>query len=178
MLSGSQPPLSTYLESNGMCRNGIKLARKIAGTKAMQRVTSREMHPGANLQVSHHYEAKHQEDVRSSFYLSLYARSAHQFLTVLVHDTSLNAMQSDDELDNYIRTTLHSGNALVGTCALGLAPEKGAVVDADLKVYGVKGLRVADSSVIPHIPGKQPHCNFEALNIIWESFLKFWDFGS
>ncbi len=42
---------------------------------------------------------------------------------------------------------------MVGTCALGLAPEKGAVVDADLKVYGVKGLRVADSSVIPHIPG-------------------------
>lgn len=65
-------------------------------------------------------------------------------------------MQSDAELDNYIRTTLHSGNALVGTCALGLAPEKGAVVDADLKVYGVKGLRVADSSVIPHIPGISP----------------------
>ena len=64
-------------------------------------------------------------------------------------------MQSDEELDNYIKTTLHSGNALVGTCALGLAPEKGAVVDADLKVYGVKGLRVADSSVIPHIPGDQ-----------------------
>ena len=63
-------------------------------------------------------------------------------------------MQSDEALDHYIRTTLHSGNALVGTCALGLAPEKGAVVDADLKVYGVRGLRVADSSVIPHIPGR------------------------
>ena len=35
-----------------MRRSGIKLARKIAGTKAMQRVTSREMHPGAQLQVS------------------------------------------------------------------------------------------------------------------------------
>jgi len=56
-------------------------------------------------------------------------------------------------MDEYIRTTLHSGNALVGTCSMGLAPENGAVVDADLRVYGVRGLRVADSSVIPHIPG-------------------------
>ena len=63
------------------------------------------------------------------------------------------SLQSDEELDQYIRETLHSGNALVGTCAMGLAPEKGAVVDANMKVYGVQGLRVADSSVIPVIPG-------------------------
>lgn len=36
---------------------------------------------------------------------------------------------------------------------MGLAPEKGSVVDANLKVYGVQGLRIADSSVIPVIPG-------------------------
>lgn len=42
------------LSVGAVCRNGIKLARKIAGTKAMQRVTSREMHPGAQLQVSFH----------------------------------------------------------------------------------------------------------------------------
>ena len=63
------------------------------------------------------------------------------------------SLQSDEELDEYIRETLHSGNALVGTCAMGLAPEKGAVVDGNMKVYGVQGLRVADSSVIPVIPG-------------------------
>lgn len=93
-------------------RNGIKLARQVAATSAMQRVTNREMHPGGNV-------------------------------------------QSDEDLDHYIRTTLHSGNALVGTCAMGLTPENGAVVDADLRVYGVRGLRVADSSVIPNIPGGQ-----------------------
>ena len=63
-------------------------------------------------------------------------------------------MQGDEEIDQYVQDTLHSGNALVGTCAMGLAPEKGSVVDANLKVYGVQGLRVADSSVIPIIPGK------------------------
>lgn len=34
------------------CREGIKIARKIAETDAMKRVTSSEMHPGNNIQVS------------------------------------------------------------------------------------------------------------------------------
>lgn len=45
---------------------------------------------------------------------------------------------------------MHSGNALVGTCAMG------SVVDAaDLGVRGVAGLRVVDASVLPRIPGGQ-----------------------
>jgi choline dehydrogenase len=38
----------------------------------------------------------------------------------------------------------------VGTCAMGAGPE--AVVDAELRVRGVRGLRVADASVMPTIP--------------------------
>ena len=38
----------------------------------------------------------------------------------------------------------------MGTCAMGGAEGiKGGVVDARLRVYGVKGLRVADASVMP-----------------------------
>jgi choline dehydrogenase len=40
----------------------------------------------------------------------------------------------------------------VGTCAMGLDPDVGAVVDARGAVYGVAGLWVADASVIPRIP--------------------------
>ena len=38
----------------------------------------------------------------------------------------------------------------VGTCAMGSGEE--AVVDAELRVRGVKGLRIADASVMPTIP--------------------------
>ena len=52
--------------------------------------------------------------------------------------------------------TAHSGNALVGTCRMGTSASSGAVVSSeDFKVFGVEGLRIADSSVIPTIPGGQ-----------------------
>jgi fatty acid photodecarboxylase len=62
--------------------------------------------------------------------------------------------QSDGEVDAYIRKTLHSANAVVGTCAMG-THEGSSVVDAHLRVHGVRGLRVVDASVIPVIPGGQ-----------------------
>ena len=62
-------------------------------------------------------------------------------------------MQSDQDKDDYIRRYLHSGNAVVGTCAMGKDPSQGAVVDGELRVHGVDALRVVDASVIPIMPG-------------------------
>ena len=62
-------------------------------------------------------------------------------------------VQSDEEIDEYIRNSVHTANALTGTCKMGTG--KDAVVGPDLCVLGVKGLRVCDSSVIPKIPGGQ-----------------------
>jgi len=58
-------------------------------------------------------------------------------------------VQTDDEIEDYIKRTLHTANALVGTCSMG------PVVDEALRVRGVDGLRVCDASVIPVIPGGQ-----------------------
>jgi choline dehydrogenase len=46
---------------------------------------------------------------------------------------------------NFGRTSYHP----VGTCAMGNGDQ--SVVDANLKVYGIEGLRVADSSIMPAI---------------------------
>lgn len=62
-------------------------------------------------------------------------------------------IQTDEEIDDYIRRTLHTANALTGTCKMGTG--KDAVVSPDLRVIGVNGVRVADSSTIPVIPGGQ-----------------------
>lgn len=64
-------------------------------------------------------------------------------------------MQSIDQLDKFVRQTLHSGNAIVGSCAMGLDSRKGAVVDAALRVFGIAHLRIADASIFPTMPGGQ-----------------------
>ena len=56
---------------------------------------------------------------------------------------------SDADLDAYIRANVNSIYHPVGTCKMGSDPM--AVVDAELRVHGVNGLRVVDASVMPDI---------------------------
>jgi choline dehydrogenase-like flavoprotein len=63
------------------------------------------------------------------------------------------AVQTDAEIEDYIRSTVHTSNALVGTCRMGT--DKDSVVGADLKVHGLSNVRVIDASVMPKIPGGQ-----------------------
>ena len=58
---------------------------------------------------------------------------------------------SDDELDGFIREHAESAFHPCGTCRMGAKDDAMAVVDPDLKVIGVDGLRVADSSIFPRI---------------------------
>jgi choline dehydrogenase len=58
---------------------------------------------------------------------------------------------SDTDLDDFIRNNLKITQHPSGTCRMGEDP--GAVVDSDLRVKGVSGLRVVDASVMPTVPG-------------------------
>ena len=61
-----------------------------------------------------------------------------------------SAYQSDEDLANVageIGTTIFHP---VGTCKMGSDDQ--AVVDVDLKVKGLEGLRVVDASIMPTIP--------------------------
>jgi len=64
-------------------------------------------------------------------------------------------INDDASMEQYIRSTVHTANAIVGTCRMGRRDDPEAVVDPELKVIGVDGLRVVDSSVMPNIPGGQ-----------------------
>jgi choline dehydrogenase len=65
------------------------------------------------------------------------------------------------ELRAYIRRTVDSYYHSAGTCRMGTDP--GAVVDPQLRVRGVAGLRVADASVMPVIPNAHPNATVLAI---------------
>ena len=61
-------------------------------------------------------------------------------------------LQSDDELNGFIRDAVESAYHPCGTCKMGALNDPMAVVDPELRVIGVDGLRVIDSSIFPRIP--------------------------
>lgn len=62
---------------------------------------------------------------------------------------------SDSEILEYIRSTGEPVHHLVGSCKMG--DDDMAVVDDQLRVHGVKGLRVADASIMPEIVSGNTH---------------------
>lgn len=60
-------------------------------------------------------------------------------------------LQSDDELDNFIRDHAESAYHPCGTAKMGSKEDPMAVVDPECRVIGVDGLRVVDSSIFPRI---------------------------
>jgi choline dehydrogenase len=62
-----------------------------------------------------------------------------------------------DGLRQWIRRRAWTYHHPVGTCAMGLVPGSGSVVDAAGTVHGIDGLSVADASVMPDIPSANTH---------------------
>ena len=58
-------------------------------------------------------------------------------------------VKTDAEIDAFIRQNSETLYHPVGTCRMGQDP--GAVVDEQLRVHGVQGLRVVDASVMPRL---------------------------
>ena len=59
------------------------------------------------------------------------------------------ASDSREDVEAHIRAATQALYHPAGTCAMG--PGADAVVDSDLRVHGIDGLRVADASVMPNV---------------------------
>ncbi|MFN0191753.1 MAG: choline dehydrogenase [Aestuariivirga sp.] len=61
------------------------------------------------------------------------------------------AVQTDEEIDAFIREHSESAYHPCGTCKMGTAGDPMAVVDPECRVIGIENLRVADSSIMPQV---------------------------
>ncbi|MBE1604623.1 choline dehydrogenase [Actinopolymorpha pittospori] len=70
-------------------------------------------------------------------------------------------VRDGDTLRAYVRQVTGPYHHAVGTCRIGEDPL--GVVDAELRVHGVSGLRVVDASVMPQIIGANTHATVLAI---------------
>jgi choline dehydrogenase-like flavoprotein len=70
-----------------------------------------------------------------------------------VTDYEAPDFNSDEDIDAYVRTKCQSTYHYSSTCRMGSEDggSSGGVVDEELKVHGVEGLRISDSSIFPEI---------------------------
>ena len=64
---------------------------------------------------------------------------------------SQHAFQTDEYWECVIRHVVYTVYHPTGTCKMGNENDKTAVVDSELKVRGITGLRVADASIMPNV---------------------------
>jgi choline dehydrogenase-like flavoprotein len=67
-----------------------------------------------------------------------------------------DVLADDGGLDRWIRTHLTTAVHLAGSARMGPESDPGAVVDQELRVRGVAGLRVVDTSVMPQVTSRGP----------------------
>jgi 5-(hydroxymethyl)furfural/furfural oxidase len=74
----------------------------------------------------------------------------HSLTGGAVHLAKLCA--DEHQLAEHVRTNVAGTFHVSGTCRMGAADDRDAVVDTEGRVIGVGGLRVADASVMPVVP--------------------------
>lgn len=117
-------------------------------------VTLRSSDPKEAPRIFFNYmsEEKDWEDFRRCIRLTREIFEQEAFKPFVKHEIQPGAnVQTDDELDAFIREHAESAYHPCGTCRMGRADDPMAVVDPEGRVIGVEGLRVADSSIFPRI---------------------------
>ncbi len=117
-------------------------------------VTLRSADPAAPPRISFNYMSQPEDwqDFRRCIRLTreIFAQSA--FAPYLKSEIQPGAMlQSDAQLDDFIRDHAESAYHPCGTARIGRRDDPLAVVDPECRVIGVEGLRVADSSIFPRV---------------------------
>ncbi|OZB17214.1 MAG: choline dehydrogenase [Rhodobacterales bacterium 34-62-10] len=117
-------------------------------------VTLRSADPGADPLIRFNYMSDPQDwwEFRQCIRLTREIFAQEAFKPFVKHEIQPGAAcQSDAELDAFIREHAESAYHPCGTCRMGRADDRHAVVDPQARVIGVEGLRVADSSIFPRI---------------------------
>ncbi|PCI05628.1 MAG: choline dehydrogenase [Hyphomicrobiales bacterium] len=97
-------------------------------------------------------EQKDWEDFRTCIRLTREIFAQEAFAPFVKHEIQPGKdVQSEEELNTFIRDHAESAFHPCGTCKMGSPSDKMAVVDPQTRVIGIENLRVVDSSIFPQV---------------------------
>jgi choline dehydrogenase-like flavoprotein len=145
-----------YFNDNGFDEydgHAFTMGPVLVAPKSRGRVTLRSADPSAKPRILTNSLAE-PEDVAAlvaGLRLAREMAAAEPLASALGREIFPGSNVSDDDLEADVRARVELLYHPVGTCRIGTDDE--AVVDPELRVRGIEGLRVADASVMPVIPG-------------------------
>ncbi|RYZ80933.1 MAG: glucose-methanol-choline oxidoreductase, partial [Moraxellaceae bacterium] len=89
------------------------------------------------------------QDLVDGFKLTKKLMDAPAFEPIIKQDIFSGHIKTDDDIRELLRQRVDTVYHPVGTCKMGI--DGMAVVDPELKVYGIEGLRVVDASIMPTV---------------------------
>jgi len=117
-------------------------------------VTLRSAKPEDSPKITFNYMSTEKDwiDFRRGIRLTREIFAQEAFRPFVKHEIQPGvALQTDAQIDGFIRAHAESAYHPCGTCKMGAVDDPLAVVDPQTNVIGVKGLRVVDSSIFPQI---------------------------
>ena len=123
-------------------------------SKSRGRVSLRSGNPADDPKIAFNYMSHPEdwEEWRRCIRLTREIFAQNAFKPFVKHEIQPGAdVQTDAQIDAFVRAHAESAYHPCGTCKMGRADDPDAVVDAQGRVIGVEGLRVVDSSVFPRI---------------------------
>jgi choline dehydrogenase-like flavoprotein len=144
-------------------KHAFAMATTFFSAKSRGELTLRSANPTENPKVQHNYL----KDPLDMLVFSEACRLANEIAvegagtkdivvgswpTAQGHSKYTSREEWQDAIRERADTCYHPG----GTCKMGSVDDKMAVVDAELRVHGVKNLRIADASIIPLLPSGHP----------------------
>ena len=117
-------------------------------------VTLRSAKPEDSPKITFNYMSTEKDwiDFRAGIRLTREIFAQEAFRPFVKHEIQPGfELQTDAQIDEFIRAHAESAYHPCGTCKMGAVDDPLAVVDPQTNVIGVKGLRVVDSSIFPQI---------------------------
>ena len=141
-------------------RDDLLLGVALQRQDSRGRLTLTSAEPGVQPRMEYRYltEAADRRRMREVVRLAAELLRTRALAPLVAERTGLpDAVLADDaELDRWIRRHVATAVHLAGTARMGPDSDPGAVVDQHLRVRGIDGLRVVDTSVMPQVTSRGP----------------------